>query len=343
MKRLFIAGLAGLALAGCAQTGAGVAARVGDARILTSTLTNHVTRGYADKTFAQGHPKGEYQRQWLNRLISTHLVEVAAQRLGVTITDAKVDAQLKTFETNAGGRVQLERQAAQQGIAKEDLRNATRDLVLRDAVADKLVEDTVVTDKQLTDAYAKALPQLDVAHIAHILVKDAKTAGTVAAAARKPGADFAALAKKYSQDANTSSEGGDLGQIGNGDGKFEASFERAVFTGRTGSIVGPLRAASGFEIVKVVERRTTTFAQAREELRRAVIGQAREQKLTAYLNDLAKQLGVKVNPRFGAWDKNGNGVVAVSGDDLSSPAPSPGQNQPVVPPAPTAPATTSGP
>jgi parvulin-like peptidyl-prolyl isomerase len=342
VKRLFIAGLACLALAGCAQTGAGVAARVGDARILTSTLTNHVTRGYADKTFAQGHAKDEYQRQWLSRLIATHLVEVAAKRLGVTITDAQVAERLKTYATNAGGRAQLERQAAaQNGIGKEDLEGAIRDLVLRDAVADKLVADVVVTEKQLTDAYAKALPQLDVARIAHVLVKDAKTAATVAAAARKPGADFAALAKKYSQDANTSSEGGDLGQIGNGDGKFEASFEKAVFTGKTGSILGPLKAGSGYEIVKVVERRTTTYAQAREELRRVVIGQARDQKLTAYLNDLAKQLGVRVNPRFGAWDKAGNGVVAVSGDDLSSPAPSPGQNQPVAP-VPTAPAT-SGP
>jgi parvulin-like peptidyl-prolyl isomerase len=341
VKRLFIAGLACLALAGCAQTGAGVAARVGGARILTSTLTTHVTRGYANKTFAQGHPKDEYQRQWLNRLISAHLVDVAAKRLGVTITDAQIDERLKTFETNAGGRTQLEQQAAQQGIAPGDLRAATRDLVLRDAVADKLVADVVVSDKQLADAYKAALPQLDVAHIAHILVKDAKTGGAVAAEARRPGADFAALAKKYSQDANTSSEGGDLGQIGNGDGKFEASFEKAIFIGRTGSVIGPLKAASGYEIVKVIQRRTTTFAQAREELRRAVIGQAREQKLTAYVNDLAKRLGVKVNPRFGAWDKSGNGVVAVSGDDLSSPAPSPGQNQPA-PVVPSAPAT-SGP
>jgi parvulin-like peptidyl-prolyl isomerase len=342
VKRLFLAGLACLALAGCAQTGAGVAARVGDARISTSTLTAHVTRGYADKTFAQSHPKDEYQRQSLKGLILAHLVEVAAKRVGVTITDAQVAERLKTFETNVGGRKQLEQQAAQQGVAKEDLEDAIRDLVLRDAVADKLVEDVVVTEKQLTDAYAKALPQLDVARIAHILVKDAKTAATVAAEARKPRADFAALAKKYSQDANTSSEGGDLGQIGNGDGKFEASFEKAVFTGRTGSVLGPLKAASGYEIVKVVERRTTTFAQAREELRRLVIGQARDQKLTTYINDLAKQLGVTVNPRFGRWDKNGNGVVAVGGDDLSSPAPSPGQNQPLAPPVPSAPAT-SGP
>jgi foldase protein PrsA len=329
VKRLFIAALACLALAGCAQTGAGVAARVGDARITTATLAAHVTRGYADKTFAQSHPKDQYQRQWLNRLISSRLVEVAARRLGVTITEAQIDKQLQTFVTNAGGQRQLETQAAAQGIAKADLRGATRDLVLRDAVADKLVEHVVVTDKQLTDAYAKALPQLDVAHIAHILAKDAATAATVAAEARRPAADFAALAKKYSQDPNTSAEGGDLGQIGNGDGKFEAAFEKAVFTGRTGSVIGPIRTGNGIEIVKVIERRTTTFAQAREELRRTVIGQTRDQKLAAYVDDLAKQLKITVNPRFGAWDgRTGNGVIAIGGDDLSSPAPVPGQNQP---------------
>ncbi|MDQ1710682.1 MAG: foldase protein PrsA [Frankiaceae bacterium] len=339
VRRLGALALACLTLAGCARTGAGVAARVGDTRITTSALTTRVTRGYENKAFAQSHPKDEYQRQWLNRLISAHLIEVAAQRLGVTVTEAQVDAQLKRFADNAGGQQQLEAQAAAQGVAKEDLRDATHDLVLRDAVADKLVADVVVTEKQLTEAYAKALPQLDVAHIAHILVKDAATAATVATEARKPGADFAALAKKYSQDANTNTEGGDLGQIGNGDGKFQASFEKAIFTGQTGSIVGPIKAESGYEVVKVIERRTTTFAQARDELRRTVIGQAREQKLAAYMTDLTKRLKVKVNPRFGGWDPNGNGVVAVSGDDLSSPAPSPGQNQP----QPAPPAATGGP
>ncbi|HEU0129621.1 MAG TPA: peptidylprolyl isomerase [Mycobacteriales bacterium] len=321
--------LAALLLTGCAGTGVGVAARVGDSRIATSELADRVGRGYENKTYAQSHPKDEFQRQWLNRLIEGRLVETAARRLKVTITEAQVDAQLKKFYDSAGGREQFETQVANQGgIAPSDLREATRELVLRDAVADKLVEDVEVTDAQLKAAYRQALPQLDTAHIAHIVVKDAKTAAKVAAEAKAPGADFAALAKTYSLDVNTNAEGGDLGRIGNGDGKFEASFEKKIFAGTSsGSIVGPVKAASGFEIVKVIERTTTSFEAAREDLRRAVIGQARDEKLGKYLQDLSHELGVKVNPRFGTWNPQTGEVTATAGDDLSSPAPSPGDGQ----------------
>jgi foldase protein PrsA len=329
---------AALLLAGCGRTGAGVAARVGDARITTTSLEARVTRGYANKTFAQQQTQADYQRAWLNRLITSELVRVAARRLHVSVTDKEIDDRLAEFAKSEGGLATLQQQAAGQGIAKEDLRNAIRDLTLRDAVANKLVEKVVVSDAQLRAEYRRELPQLDVAHIAHIVLADRKTALKVAALARG-GGDFAALAKTYSQDQNTSGTGGDLGAIGNGQGKFTKAFERAVFTGQTGSIIGPIKAASGYEVVKVLERRTTTFEQARADLRNAVIGKPRDDALAMYLTDLSRELGVSVNPRFGTWDPANSGVTPADADVLSSPAPSPGDNAP----APAPPAGTGGP
>jgi parvulin-like peptidyl-prolyl isomerase len=331
-RRLPLA-LAALALAsGCGRTGIGVAARVGDTRIETQALTERVERGYANRAYAQQHPKSDYQRLWLTRLVNAELVRVAARRLHVTVTVDQVDTRYQQFVQDAGGEETFVRRAAQEGFARADLRTVIAEFVLRDAVADKLVEDVVVSDEQLRAAYAQALPQFDVAHIAHISVADKKTADDVAAQARAAGADFAKLAKKYSKDVNTATEGGDLGTIGNGDGKFQKSFEQAVFTGHTGSVVGPIKAQSGYEIVKVIERRTRTFEQARDEVRRAVIGQQRDDKFAAYMTALAKELHVSVNPRFGRWDP-ARGVTATAGDDLSSPAPSPGDN-PAAPAAP---------
>ncbi len=324
--------VAALLLAGCGGTGAGVAARVGGARILTSTLEVRVTRGYANKAFQQQQSQADFQRAWLNRLITSELVRVAAKRLDVSITDKEVDDRLNGFIKDSGGRAALEQQAAGQGIAKEDLRQAVYDLSLRDAVADTLVENVGVTETQLRAEYAKQLVRLDVAHIAHILVADTKTADTVIAEARA-GGDFAALAKKYSQDQNTATEGGDLGSIGNGAGKFAKPFEAAVFAGQTGDVVGPVKAGTGYEIIKVVERRTTSYDDAKVDLRRSIIGQSRDQEMSTYLTDLAEELGVTVNPRFGTWDPANAGVVATGGNDLSSPAPSPGDHQPQQPAA----------
>jgi foldase protein PrsA len=318
-KPLLLAVAAALALTGCGRTGAGVAARVGDARIRTSALEARVTRGYANKAFQQAQSQADYQRAWLNRLITSQLVSVAAKRLGVAVTDQEVDDRQAAFVKDAGGRAALEQTAASQGIAKQDLRQAIYDLSLRDAVADKLVENVTVTERELRAEYAKRLAQLDVAHIAHILVATKKTADKVLAEARG-GADFAALAKKYSQDQNTATAGGDLGTVGNGEGKFTKAFETAVFKARTGDVVGPVRTGGGYEVVKVIERRTTSYAAARTDLRRSVIGQARTQTLGTYLQNLSKELGVSVNPRFGSWDVANAGVSA-NALDLSAPAP----------------------
>ena len=326
-RRIPVVLLAGLLLAGCARSGSGLglAARVGDTGITTAALRDRVERGYTDRVFAQQHTREDYQRGWLQRLVRAELVRVAARRLGVTVSSADVDARFARFVETEGTREQFERNAANQGTAPADLRQAVADLVLFDAVADKLVADVTVTETQLRDAYRKALPRYDVAHIAHVAVDDQKTAADVAAQARA-GADFAALAKKHSKDVNTKDEGGDLGEIGNGDGKFDKAFEQAVFSGRTGSIIGPLKTRTGYEVVRIIARRTTTFDQARAELRRAVIGAARDKRVVAYLNELATELHVSVNPRFGRWDGE-RGIVA-STDELSSPAPSPGDNAP---------------
>lgn len=328
-RRPLALALAGLLLTGCARggtgSGFGIAARVGDTGITTATLREHVERGYADRVYAQQHPRDEYQRSWLQRLIRAELARILAKRLGVTVTKEDVDKRFDQFVQTEGSREVFERNAADQGTAPADLRGAVADLVLFDAVADKLVADIVVTDAQLRDAYRKALPHYDVAHIAHISVDDKKTADSVVAQARG-GADFAALAKKFSKDVNTKDEGGDLGEIGNGDGKFEKAFERAVFSAKSGDVVGPVKAQSGYEVVRVIQRRTTTFEQARDELRRAVIGAERDKRMTARLLALAAELHVVVNPRFGTWE--GERGVVPGADELSRPAPSPGDAAP---------------
>ena len=320
---------AALLLAGCARTGAGVAARVGDERVETSTLTRVVNRGYANRAYANANPKADYQRLWLERLVDRIVAKEALRRLGLTVTEKQVDDEFARFVAESQTRERLEQAAASQGIAKEDLRDAIRDLVVRNAIADKLVADVTVTEEQLKAQYQRSLAQWDIARIAHVAVDDKKTADKVAADARK-GADFGALAKEFSKDAASAPQGGDLGEVGNGSGKFEPVFMKAIFGAKTGAIVGPIKAGSGYEIVKIVERRTTPYETAKPQLRRDVLAEQRTQRADTYLADLKKELGVSVNPRFGRWDAQAGAIAPATGTGLSSPAPSPDQQGGVV-------------
>ncbi len=97
-------------------------------------------------------------------------------------------------------------------------------------------------------------------HASHILftvdpsrdsVQTKKTAQRVAQEARQ-GRDFAALARQYSQDQSNAQRGGDLGWFPKG--RMVKAFDDAVFKGKPGEVIGPVRTQFGWHVIKVLAR-----------------------------------------------------------------------------------------
>ena len=106
--------------------------------------------------------------------------------------------------------------------------------------------------------------------------------------AKAPGADFAALARQYSEDGGSKDGGGDLGWILK-NGQMVKPFEDAVFATAAGTISGPVKTDFGWHIIQVREMkagREMPFELARPELERSFAEGARER---AY-NDLTGKL-----------------------------------------------------
>ena len=321
--------LAGL-LAGCG-TGtlgnAGVAARVGGDVISLDTFTDRVDRGLANAAFKEqvGERQAEYQRSVLQTLIRATLVERLAADHGVTVTAAEYAKRLKEFEDQAGGRDKLVEQAEQNGVSAEDIDSVIREFVLNDAVADKLVENEQVAEADLRKAYQTNITRYDQVHVRHILVEKKATADSIMSQLRG-GGDFAALAKQHSTDTSNKDNGGDLGFTGKG--AFVPEFEKAIFAVKNPpQLVGPVKTQFGYHVIEVLERKTTTFEQARADLRREALQDKREAVLETSLKTLVKKLVVSVSPRIGAWDAEAVAVVAPK-DELSTPTPTPADSVP---------------
>ena len=108
----------------------------------------------------------------------------------------------------------------------------------------------------------------------HILLKtDGKDDATVKAKAEevlkqaKSGADFAELAKKYSEDDSNAKQGGDLDYFGKG--KMVPEFDQVVFAMAPHAISDLVKTQFGYHIIKLVDKKaasTRSLADARAQI-----------------------------------------------------------------------------
>jgi peptidyl-prolyl cis-trans isomerase SurA len=100
------------------------------------------------------------------------------------------------------------------------------------------------------------------------------------------GADFSALAKKYSKDPGSAAKGGDLGWTSSG--TFVPAFEETLQKLSPGEISEPFKSRFGWHIVQLLERRTTDvpkdLLQARA--RELILKQKREEETQLWLRRL---------------------------------------------------------
>ena len=347
-RRLAVAAVAVLALSGCgnATERAGAAAVVAGESISTDTLTAMVERGLSDPRAAQqfGADRDTYQRQVLARLINSEVLEQAAQRAGVTVTQGDVDAQIAQYAEQAGGRQALEAQAAQSGVSPTDLPDFVRDIVLEQKLGDKLTEDLDVPAADLQALYDQNLAEYDKVRSRHILVEDEQQARDILAQVRADPERFAPLAAEFSMDTSNKDNGGDLGLVGKG--AFVPEFEELLFSAEPGTY-DVVKTQFGWHVVHVIERETTSLREAEPELRRRALQEERAARVQELLRTTAADLDITVNSRFGQWnpetgtvdpDPVPNGVSSPAPSDDRPPAggePVPGQAPPGQQPAPS--------
>src|SRR4029077_10896593 len=138
------------------------------------------------------------------------------------------------------------------------------------------------------------------AHVAHILFKtvgktDAETeeirkkAEDVLKKA-KGGANFADLAKQYSED-TTKDQGGDLNWIVRG--QTVPEFEKGAFSLPKNTISDLVKTQYGFHIIKVLDRETAR-TQTLEEVRAAILQDLQQEKAQEMAENVSGQLADEI-------------------------------------------------
>lgn len=99
-----------------------------------------------------------------------------------------------------------------------------------------------------------------------------------------PGADFAALAKKYSEDFGTRNEGGSLGTFAKG--AHPLAFDEVAFSLQPGEIGPVVKTDFGFHVMQSLDRKPAgprTLEEMSSEIRRRLLRERQSRELRAWL------------------------------------------------------------
>jgi peptidyl-prolyl cis-trans isomerase D len=167
--------------------------------------------------------------------------------------------------------------------------------------AEHLKGSMTATEQEIQAKYqqnAKTYSTPEQIRASHILLKtEGKDDATVKKQAEdilkkvKAGGDFAALAKQYSEDEGSKTNGGDLDYFGKG--IMDKAFEDAAFALKPGEVSGLVKSQFGYHIIKLVDKKaavTKTIADVRPQLE----DQVKLEKAQAEASKLAQQIAPEI-------------------------------------------------
>ncbi|MGB9888238.1 MAG: peptidylprolyl isomerase [Anaerolineae bacterium] len=193
-----------------------------------------------DVTSPEGQERLRQMRaQILEWMIEQVLIEQAAAGMGITVTDEEVQAAIAQLVQDAGSQEAFQERLERSGMILSDLQAQLRAELLRARVLERVQATVPERAEQV--------------HARHILV-DTRERAEALLGQIQVGADFAQLARTYSQDESTRDVGGDLGWFPRGV-LLAPEVEEVAFSLQAGQVGPVVQSPFGYHIVQTLERK----------------------------------------------------------------------------------------
>ncbi|MDO8224320.1 Foldase protein PrsA precursor [Bacillus subtilis] len=248
MKKIAIAAITAtsiLALSACSS---------GDKEVIAKTDAGDVTKGelYTNMKKTAGAS------------VLTQLVQEKVLDKKYKVTDKEIDNKLKEYKTQLGDQYSA--------LEKQYGKDYLKEQVKYELLTQKAAKDNIkVTDDEIKEYWENLKGQI---RASHILVADKKTAEEVEKKLKK-GEKFDALAKEYSTDTGSATNGGELGWISKDNEQLDSTFRKAAFKLKTNEVSDPVKTQFGYHIIKKTEERGKY-----DDMKKELKSEVSEQKLS---------------------------------------------------------------
>lgn len=243
----------------------------------------------------------------LNDLVEQMILEQEAAKLGITVSDPEIDMSIENIRTKAGmSHEQMEEMLKKENLTKEQFRKQWRLQIISGKLVNSIVKGRVaVTDDEIESLYKEYYGNIensDEVQIAHILIsvneqqpeRALEKASRIAELA-KSGNDFSKLVAEYSDDTFSKEKEGVLGYFKKGE--LVSELEAVVAITEVGEVSGPVQTASGFHIIKVLNRNTldsNSVDTYREQLRQEIYKKKVAEELQKYIATMRENAYIEI-------------------------------------------------
>jgi len=281
----------------------GVAAVVEDELILYSDVQQYARLQASQMGITPYKNPEQYKQleeEMLQSLIDQKIILAKAKEDSIEVKDREVDQMLQQQIDNmiqqAGSEAAL-RQAVGMNVRelKKEYREDVRKRLLVERYQQTKFSDVTVSRSEVEkfyNTYKDSLPEMPKrVNISHIVIKEKPNTLADSLAIAKlesireqiqKGADFSAMAQKYSQDPGSRMNGGNLGFVARG--TLVPAFEEKAFSLSPGEVSDIVKTEFGYHIIKLIDRRGEKIhvqhilikPQVTEQDKNAIVNQLKE-------------------------------------------------------------------
>lgn len=289
-----------------------VVAVVNDGVIMRSELDDRIAQ-VEQQAAAQGGnlpPRNQLAQQVLERMVMDEIQLQMARRANLSVDDTELNRQLRSIaESNNMTLDQFADAVEADGITLADVReDVRREMLMRQVQQRQISQRVTVSDRDVERFLSQQPSQqqgqafIEETRARHILVELTPTRNENQARARaeearqrlQQGADFASVAREYSDDRGSAMNGGDLGWVR--PGQTVPAFEEAMTSLSPNQLSEPVRSQFGYHVIEVLERRRqdVTEESRREQVRQAIFQRRANEELQTWQREIREQAFVDI-------------------------------------------------
>ncbi|HVL65981.1 MAG TPA: peptidylprolyl isomerase [Vicinamibacterales bacterium] len=271
-----------------------------DAKLIQMYVRNGVAELGIDARTAEGRDKlAQLEQAVRDEFRDREIVRAEARRRGLPVA-AQLEPRRARWVARLGGDAAYRAYLAEHHLTPAEFDRVIEQEIAAELLRDELTREVTVGPAEVAAFYDRERSNRDLEPF--FVEPEQVTASHILIAARRglhddmearraraeqirrellAGGDFAALARRYSDDPGTRERGGDLGRFARD--THTARFDEAAFALAPGETSAVIQTEFGFHIIRVTAR-TPRRVRTLDELRPAIEARLRAQKAAQHLN-----------------------------------------------------------